>query len=157
MNQKNDILSFNSADAVLDFAIEREQEAHDFYLDWAGKTDKEAIKEVLLEFANVEKKHKALLQNIKKGDAVAFGQHKVIDLKIGEYLTKADPTLGMTYQDSIRVAIQREMASQEMYRHLASITKDPTIKSIFQKLEMEESKHKEHFEKLYDDEFLREN
>jgi len=157
MNQKNNVLSFDSVDAVLDFAINREQEAHDFYLEWAEKTDKEPIKVVLLEFADVERKHKELLLNVKKGNEANFGQHKAIDLKIGDYLTEVKPSSEMTFQDSVRVAIQREMASQELYRHLASITDDPAIKSIFQKLEIEETKHKEHFEKLYDDEFLREN
>lgn len=157
MNQNDNNLKFDSVNDALDFAIDREQEAHDFYQLWAARTKNDAIKEVLVEFSTIELKHKELLQNVKKGANVELGKHKVIDLKIGDYFAPAKPFEEMTYQDSVRIAIQREMGSQQLYSYLASISEDAEIKSIFENLEKEEAAHKAHFETLYDDEFLKEN
>lgn len=157
MIQNENLIQFDSINDALDFAILREQEAHDFYKEWASRIKNEAIQQVLHEFAEIELKHKQLLQNVKKGSDVELGRHTIIDLKIGDYFAETKPSEEMTYQDSVRVAIQREMGSQALYGHLASISHDPKIKAIFENLEVEEAKHKEHFEKLYDEEFLKEN
>ncbi len=157
MTQNDNLIQFDSINDALDFAILREQEAHDFYKEWASRTKNEAIQQVLQEFAEIERKHKQLLQNVKKGADIELGRHKVIDLKIGDYFAETKPSAEMTYQDSVRVAIQREMGSQELYGHLASISQESKIKAIFEQLEREEAKHKKHFEKLYDEEFLKEN
>jgi flavorubredoxin len=43
-----------TADELLDFAIDREQEAHDFYMDLAGRTERPDSKDLLKELAREE-------------------------------------------------------------------------------------------------------
>ena len=44
---------------MIEFAIQQEQEAVDFYTELAGKVGEPHVKETLLDFANQERGHKA--------------------------------------------------------------------------------------------------
>ena len=57
--------NFDSIDDILDFAMESEQEAVDFYSQLARRMNNEQMKEVFREFAQEEVSHKARLQKIK--------------------------------------------------------------------------------------------
>lgn len=75
---------FGSVDKILDFAIEREEEAAAFYTDLAAKMDRAWMRQVFEDFAGEERGHKQKLLGVKSGKTALFAGRKVMDLKIGK-------------------------------------------------------------------------
>jgi rubrerythrin len=148
---------WQSVDDVLDFAIEREQEAADFYSDLGGQMDRAYMKEVFQGFAREEMGHKARLTAIKDGKLLAAAAKQVIDLKIGDYLVASEPTEGMEYQDALILAMKKEKAAFRLYSDLGNSIEDASLRETFLSLAQEEAKHKLRFEVEYDEHFLTEN
>ena len=148
---------FKSIDDVLDFAIQSEQEAVDFYTNLADVSKNQAMCEVFIQFANEEKGHKKRLQNIKREETFEFSDEKVIDLEIGDYLVDVKATNDMSYQDALILAMKKEKSAFKLYLDLAGIAPNSNLKNIFLALAQEEAKHKLRFEIEYDDYILKEN
>ena len=148
---------WDSADDLLDFAIEREQDAVDFYNDLASKADNDAMVSVFNEFATVETAHKLRLQKIKESGHLKSASGKIQNLKIGDYLVEAEPTPDMDYQQALIIAMKREQAAQQLYSDLAQTTDDAKMKQTMLALSEEEAKHKLYFETEYDEYVLKEN
>jgi rubrerythrin len=148
---------FASVEAALDYAIEREQEAYDFYQELAQQTPNPTLQKTLTAFAKVEKGHKEKLMAVKEGYTALIGPGDVIDMKIGDYLVDVTPSPEMSFQDLLILAIKRETAARDLYRDLANNISDPSFQELFKKLAQEESSHKLSFETAYDEHFLAEN
>ncbi len=148
---------WQSVDDVLDFAIEREQEAADFYAELAGNMERAYMKEVFQGFAREEMGHKARLTAIKEGKLLAASAKQVVDLKIGDYLVAHEPTENMQYQDALILAMKKEKAAFRLYHDLANNVDDASLRETFFSLAQEEAKHKLRFEVEYDEHFLTEN
>ncbi len=142
---------------ILDFAIEREQEAHDFYVDLAKKAERPGMDGLFSQFAREEMGHKKKLENIKKGSRSFAPAKQVVDLKIGDYLVDVEPSATVTYQNALILAMKKEKVAFQLYTDLAAQTDDAEIKAIFEGLAQEEAKHKLRFEVEYDDMILTEN
>lgn len=147
----------NSVDEILDFAIEREQEAADFYAGLAGTAKSPAMKATFEQFAGEERGHKAKLQNVKAGKKMLASQAKVQDLKIGDYLVEEEPAPDMDYQDALILAMKKEKAAFRLYSDLAAKVDDAGIRDVLLGLAQEEAKHKLRFELEYDEQILTEN
>jgi rubrerythrin len=155
MNDKK-TLKFESAEAALDFAIGKEQEAYDFYIEWSEKLEHEAIQQVFREFAVEELRHRDLITDVKEGKRHLDIESKVKDLKITDYFVEVEATAEMNYQDALQFAIQRERGSIELYGHLANRAESNDVFTLFESLVQEETKHKTRLEEIYDDNFLKE-
>jgi rubrerythrin len=142
---------------ILDFAIVREQEAHDFYADLANKAKHPGMKDIFSQFAKEELGHKKKLEGVKAGKSLSSVQQKVMDLKIADYLVDVEPGESMNYQQALILAMKREKAAFRLYTDLAALVDDGNLKLTFMGLAQEEAKHKLRFEVEYDDEILREN
>ena len=142
---------------ILEFAIDREQEAHDFYLDLANKAEQPGMKDLFLQFAREEAGHKKKLEGIQKGDRPIPIAGNVTDLKISDYLIDMEPSGDLTYQEALIVAMKREKAAFRLYTDFAALVADEDLKRVFLALAQEEAKHKLRFELEYDDRILREN
>jgi len=142
---------------ILNFAIEREQEAHDFYTDLAKKAERPGMEGLFSQFAREELGHKRKLEGIKKGGRSFSPAKQVVDLKIGDYLVDVAPSASVTYQDALILAMKREKAAFQLYTDLAAQTSDAEVKQIFDSLAREEANHKLRFEVEYDDVILTEN
>ncbi len=151
-------MKLDSIDKVLDFAIEKEQDASDFYSDLASKMDKVYMKEIFSQFSLEEKSHKAKLENVKKGkiDLSPINQ-KIMDLKIVDVLADIDSEGQIDYQAALILAMKSEKASYKLYNDLAELTDKPEIRDFFLGLAQEEAKHKLRFEIEYDENILTEN
>ncbi len=149
--------TFNSIDEVLDFAMNSEQEAVDFYRSLAGRMQNQEMKDVFLEFAQEEVGHKARLQKIKDEGLFDMEVEKVRDLKIADYVVRSKAADDMKYEDALVLAMKREKAAFKLYSNLADLTDHEELKKVFQALAVEESKHKLRFELEYDDFVMREN
>lgn len=149
---------WESVDEVLDFAIEREQEAVRFYTDLAAKMDKPGTKEIFQQFAREEAGHRKKLMDVKKSGHLQPSTKEVLDLKIGDYLVEVDPTTDeLDYQNALILAMKREKAAFKLYTNLAAATGDAGLKATMFALAQEEAKHKLRFEMEYDDNVLAEN
>jgi rubrerythrin len=148
---------WRSVDGILDFAIEREQEAAGFYNELAAGMARPNMRDVFIQFAGEEMGHKAKLQMIKRGDLPMRPRQAVPDLKIGDYLVAVEPNEAMDYQGALLVAIKKENASFKLYTDLAASTNDEQVKDLFLTLAQEEARHKLRFELEYDDYILKEN
>lgn len=148
---------FSSIEEMLDFAMEQEQEAADFYTDLANKAKMPAMKEAFEQFANEERGHKAKLAQIKAGKREFGGQAKVMDLKLSDYLVDQEPSPDMDYQSTLILAMKKEKAAFKMYTDMAARADDPAVRDMLLSLAQEEAKHKLRFEIEYDDHILAEN
>ncbi len=148
---------FKSADDILVFAISQEQNAVDFYTGLAKDARNEEMKEVFLEFAGEEIKHKQRLTRIREEGVFTMPEQQVADLKIGDYIADVKAAPDMSYEEALIVAMKREKSAFKLYSNLAGRAPNDQLKEIFLSLAMEESRHKLRFELEYDDYVLREN
>ena len=147
----------NSVDAILDFAIEREQESFEFYTNLAHVIEKSEMRQVFERFAKEEQGHKEKLLGIKRGKVMMPAAKKIVDLKIADYVVDIEISSDMDYQQALIVAMKKEKAAFRLYTNLANIVDDPNLSTVFQALAQEEAKHKLRFEIEYDDNILSEN
>jgi desulfoferrodoxin-like iron-binding protein len=151
------LTTFKSVNEVLDFAIEKEEEARQFYLEWSKKLESKALSEQFVIFAGEENKHKEKLQRVKTGSTFKPAAKQVTDLKIVDYLVDIVPTPGMDYQEALIVAMRREKSSFKFYNDLAAMAQDEGLRETFLALAQEEAKHKLRLETEYEKEIYSEN
>jgi rubrerythrin len=148
---------FNNINEILDFAIGEEQAAVDFYLHLAAQSKNQQTKKIFHEYAEEEMRHKANLLSIKEKGSFTLPDSKVKDLKIAEFLVDVRPSVNMSYQEALILAMKKEKAAFRMYSKLAEKADDPQVRELFLSLAQEESKHKLAFEIEYDEYILKEN
>jgi rubrerythrin len=144
---------FGSVEAVLDFAINEEEQAAQFYRELSGRMEKPWMQRVFEEFALEEEGHKALLLEVKQGRKLVPAEAKVQDLKISDYVVDAAPKPDMDYQEALILAMKKEKAAFKIYNDLAASTENEDLRQSFLTLAQEEAKHKLRFEIEYDDMF----
>lgn len=148
---------FGGLQEIVRFAIQKEQEAIDFYTGIAARMKPESLAEELRKIAAMEVQHRERLERLDLATFVATPHKKAMDLKIADYLVAPEPTPGMTWQDILNVAMHRELASMKLYDDLAKLVDEPAAQSLFHNLAAEESNHKLFFERIWDEEVLLEN
>ncbi len=151
------INAFNSTDDILNFAINREQESVDLYERLSKEAPTPQMRDVFTSFAAEERGHKKRLLNIQSSGQFKMMEKHIQDLKIEDYLVDVSETVGLTYQAALILAMKKEKAAFKLYMNLAAKVDDPLLKSLFETLAQEESKHKLSFEIEYDEYVLREN
>ncbi len=151
------LAGFKSINEILEFAIEKELEANQFYLEWSKKLSDRHLSELFLGFAGEELKHKEKLERVKAGGTFKPAARPVTDLKIVDYLVDLAPSPGMDYQEALIVAMKREKASFRLYSDLAAMAQDQTIRDLFTALAQEEAKHKLRLETEYEKDVYTEN
>lgn len=149
--------NFENIDDILDFAINEEQKAIDFYAELVEKATTEDVKAVFMDFVKEEISHKQRLQKIKVEKQYEIATEKVTDLKIADYLVHVEIGANMSYQDALVLAMKKEKAAFKLYMILAERADNSEMKDLFMGLAQEESKHKLKFEIEYDEYILREN
>jgi rubrerythrin len=149
--------NFKSVDQVLDFAIDKEIEASDYYIHLADRMEEQWMKDLFTSFSREEQKHEAKLKEVKAGNLLMSAQGKVADLKIADYVVDVEDKPGMDFQDALILAMKREKAAFKLYNDLADSTDDQGLKDTFLALAQEEAKHKLRIEVTYDDQILTEN
>jgi len=148
---------WSSVEDVLDFAIEKEEEAVQFYTGLAEKMENKAMQAVFEGFAREEQGHRQKLQGVKQTGRMEPARETVLDLKIGDYLVDVEPTPGMPYEEALILAMKKEKAAFRLYTDLAAAAGDAGVRDLFLALAQEEAKHKLRFEIEYDEFVLRDN
>ena len=148
---------WNTTDEILDFAIQNEEKAAEFYTNLAGNMESASIREVFEGFAREEQGHKAKLVKVKESGEMEPATAKICDLKIGDYLVEGQAGPGMDYQEALILAMKQEKAAFKLYSDLAAAAPDENLRGLLLSLAQEEAKHKLRFEVEYDDQILTEN
>jgi rubrerythrin len=146
---------------ILRQAIRFEEDAHDFYVGAVETVERPHIRQVLMDMAGEEAKHKERLQVLLVGDTAQIisvrKRGQIQDLKLAEYLVPRELDAGASLQDVLIVAMHREKSSHEFYTTMAGIAEDGGAKSLFEFLAQEELVHKNKVETLYDEVVYQEN
>ncbi len=148
---------FGTINEILDFAIQQEQNAVEFYTELSENSGNAEMKAVFIQFAKEEMGHKARLTQVKETGIMESFADKVADLKISDYVVRVTPSPTMSYEEALVLAMKREKAAFKLYTKLAERANDAGLRSLFESLAIEESKHKLRFELEYDEFVLREN
>ena len=142
---------------IIDVAIKREEEAAAFYRQVAGMQNNPQVRDLFLKYAVEEDKHKEILENLDISGPGQIEVKKIADLKIGDHLREIKPHADMDYKQALILGMQKEKKAFLLYMGLAESTDNPDIWNLFNKLAMEEAKHKLYFETQYDDLVLTES
>jgi rubrerythrin len=146
---KTEMRKFDSFGEVLDFAIDREEEACLFYEILAGVVKKPELVKAIKGLAKEEVDHKFKLEAVKAGKAT-IGKKEVGNLNIADYMPDVEPNPSMSHVDLLVLAMKKENLSCKLYTDIAAIAQRTDLADVFQKLAQEEAGHKLRFEFEYD-------
>jgi len=149
----------SNVEEYIKFAIDKEIEAVDFFTKCSEMAVKENMKKTFREFAAEEKKHQEMLQQFNPDNIKTIEVADVEDLKIADYFEEISFDPAMSIQEIFIMAMKREDAAYKMYEILADKGHggDPAVEKLFRFLAGEELKHKNYFQKEYDDHILKDN
>jgi rubrerythrin len=140
---------------IIQFAIEKEIASVDFYTKASQRVKHSGTKELFLDFAEQEKGHRKLLEDLSMGKVIQAKIEPIPDLKISDYLIDVEFKPDLSYAEILRMAMKREEQSTKLYTALKEPVQDEGLKKLFSFLVQEETKHKYQLEKIYDDEILK--
>jgi rubrerythrin len=136
---------------ILDFAVEREKEAVQFYRDLQNQAHFADQKVFLQELESMEMGHIIVIESMRKKQLSEMEIKQVQNLHISEYLVSDVDQLDLTYQNILIKAMKREEMSFKLYTDMSRKIPDAELSKLFAKLAGEEAAHKLRFEKLYDE------
>ncbi len=148
-------MDFQDPNAIIDFAIEKEEEAAQFYQSISEHEQFSGKKQMLQDLAAEELRHKALLEDLKAGNVgkkLDDYQFKwITDIKRSDYVVNMQYQPGMGYRDLLMLAMKREEKALKLYNDMMDNAGNDQDRKLFQMLCQEEAKHKLALETMYDD------
>jgi len=146
----------NTIKEIIEFAIQKEIEAAEFYHKLQNIAKLPSSKEFLKELEEMEISHQKILQQYleRPNEINLIGQPQ--DLQISNFMDQVAPETEMTFQQILIIAMKREENAMYLYQQLAKEV-DGEAKNVFLRLSQEEAKHKLQLETIYDEEILKEN
>ncbi|MHA1960868.1 MAG: ferritin family protein [Candidatus Thorarchaeota archaeon] len=144
-----------SFEKLISLAIQREEEAREFYTKAAENAERASSKKLLLELARQEEGHKKKLESaLGEGVCDTFACdtiEELEDMDLSQYLTDVPLKPSSSSQDILIVAIKKEEGAINFYKALSELTGDSSHRTVFETLAGEEKKHKELLESIYDE------
>jgi len=144
-------MKFENFEKIVEFAIEKEREAVEFYEELSSQEAYSAGKERFLEFAAEERKHEKMLRNFTKDQLKHYEAEPVPDLKRSDYVVDFNYSPGLPYSDVLILAAKREEKALALYSALAEKAEIEEHRKLFEFLAREEAKHKLALESILDD------
>ena len=137
---------------ILDAAIQGEIEAYRFYQQVAEKVADRFLKEMFLEFAGEEQKHRQILEGFRKRSDMAIHFAQVPDYHVSETVEVSE-TLSMEMKpaDAIALAMKKEERAMRHYTQLAEACDDEAQQKVFLELAAMERGHKARMENAFVD------
>lgn len=144
-------MTIHEFNEILDFAIDREKEAVQFYRDLQAEAHFSDQKAFLKELESMELGHIVIIENLRIKQPSEMLIKQIPNLSISEYLISDVEQLNLTYQNILIKAMKREEMSMKLYTDMSRKFPDSELSQLFAKLANEEAGHKNRFEKLYDE------
>jgi rubrerythrin len=140
----------NQLTDIINFAIEQEIEAYEFYRDASNKIASDAnLKKTFEDLATEESKHRKFLQDFLKGDIHEFHLPDVADYHVSETAEKPKLSTEMKFIDAVALAMKKEEEAMNMYAGLAEASTNDQQKELFAELSKMEEMHKVRLEEIY--------
>ncbi len=143
-----------SFEQLISLAIQREEEAYEFYTMSAEDATLSSSAKLLHKLAEQEIGHKEKLMESLKGDVCDTFTCKTLaeveEAGLSKYLLDIPLDANSSPQDILVVAMKREEGSQSFYKALSELTGVLNHRTVFETLANEEQKHKEILEEIYD-------
>jgi len=141
----------------IEMAIEIEKEGRKFYLDAADKTDNELAKKMFSSLADDESAHIVTFQKIfdtmsgsEEWRELANVSPRVGKVPVFEGKVEKRENIDQSDLDALRIAMDSERKSIELYRKTAAAAEDPLAEKIFSRIEEEEKYHYDLLQAQYD-------
>ena len=134
---------------IISLAIDREVEAYTFYKTVADKVKDKALKDLFVELAGEEKKHREFLQGLLSKDISKMKFTAGHDYKVGDALPSPKLTADLKSLDGLVLAIKKELEAMQMYTQLAAAAQDSEVQMLFTQLANMERGHKARLEDIY--------
>lgn len=149
------LMDFQTIDALLRFAISKEQASKQFYLDLSAQMTDTVARRIFQTIAGQEEKHEEALklEMMKQGYTLSMQETdsaKSPDFDWQERLELDPETINMDYADALMVAIQKERAAFQLYAQLISMAQEPQMRQMLLELAEQEMRHVIQFEREYD-------
>lgn len=142
---------------LVSLAIQREEEAYDFYMKAAEQSKFKSSTKLLHELAQQEVTHKKkLMAALDEGVCDTFTcdtVEEVEKLDLSQYLVDIPLSADSTPQDVLIIAIKKEAAANSFYKALSELTGSGVHRAVFETLAGEEEVHKTRLQNMYDDIF----
>ena len=142
------MIEFRSVQDVLSFAISLERISRQFYDDLAGRVDDPGVQNFLLEMSHEEALHEEQLRSLVEEDAMELNG-EVPSEEIQLYIQAMNVPDELDYKKAVKVAYDKEVASQMLYSILAGLVESESVQQLLLTLSKQEEKHKEFFAKEY--------
>jgi len=147
----------DTAASILKLAATKENEAHWFYKNAAGRVKDPGAQAMLKDLAEEELKHRDLLENFDASQLQGWQPSQVQDLRISDFLEDRPIAEDSPPQEIMIYAMKREDKAKRFYEQAAAATSDGGVRKTFEMLAEQEAGHKLQLEKLYDEVILKEN
>ncbi len=144
----------SSMDDVVNFAIEKEEKAMEFYQKCADRAKNPGIKQFFKEMVEEEERHRNMLKDLNPLNLGAVKLETIEDLQISDYLVEVKFKEDITYQEALTLAMKREEKAHAFYAAWQNKCMHEKTAKVFEILAQEEMKHKRRIETIYDDEIL---
>ena len=148
-------MEFENLETIVDFAIEKELEAAEFYAELSKEAGFAGSAKMFEEFAREESKHQRMLEDFKaQGVAASIEDYHfkwITDIKRSDYVVDLEYQKGMAYNEILMLAMKREEKALKLYNEFQEQADTETGKNLFKILCQEEAKHKLALETMYDD------
>ncbi len=149
-------MHFENLADIIDFAIEKEREAAEFYQKISNDEEYfSGSKQMFAEFAAEEQKHERILMEFKtKGISKSLQEYQlkwITDIKRSNYLVDVSYEKGMPYNEILLLAMKREEKALKLYNDFLENADTNESRTLFKILCQEEAKHKLALETIYDD------
>ncbi len=136
---------------IIQFAMENEVSARNFYRDAADKLDDTGLKDIFVRLADEEQDHFDILQNLYNKDSLAGVFDPAKDYGVAETIEEPALSTDMKPADAFALAMKKEADAMDMYTRLASICHDAAEKNLFLELAEMERGHKQKMENAFVD------
>jgi rubrerythrin len=142
-------MKVEDAKKIISLAIDREVEAYTFYKTVADKVKDKNLKDLFVELAGEEKKHREFLQGFLAKDVSKIKFSASHDYKVGDALPSPKLTADLKPLDGLVLAIKKELEAMQMYTQFAKAAADIETQLLFTQLANMERGHKARLEDLY--------
>ncbi len=140
----------NDFNKLIDFAIDQENQAFEFYTAAAQKVTNPGVRKIFEELAADENGHANLLEIYRNNRELGIiFKIQDVDYKITETQDLPALSLEMKPSEAIAIAMKRELEAAELYRNLAASALNPTEKEAMENLSNMEMGHKHKLENIF--------
>ena len=150
------MFEFQTVRDVIDFAISLERVSQNFYKQLAEEVVDDGVHQFLLQMAQQEAIHEEQLRSVLEGGADDLS-NEIDPGEIQSYVQAMEVPDVLDYKRAVKIAYDKEKASQMLYLILSNAAEAEYIKRLLKLLAKQEQRHKEFFAREYDRIRLSEN